>query len=114
MTFDFDKMMNLAKDDPHAFEVEREKLLREHIATLPEGQRQQAHILQVNLDIQRSKMSSPEFLTYLTERIYENLDTIEDLTNAALAMSEKNSDKKTRLDMINRVAYVNPGFTKPI
>lgn len=55
-----------------------------------------------------------EYFEYKAEWKEEYFTISKEIRKAALAMSEKNSDKKTRLDMINRVAYVNKGFTKPL
>jgi hypothetical protein len=59
MEFDFDKWAQLAKDDPAAFERERDAALRSVIATAPAEHRQRLEGLQFRLDLERQRSGTP-------------------------------------------------------
>lgn len=114
MSFDFDTMADLAKNDPLAFERERKRLLDEYMATVPEAQRRRLTVLQANLDIQRHRMGSDQFMTYLCEQLLEKLADTADQWEAMVAQLEKDSPEKPMLKELteklkNQVAYAAPG-----
>jgi len=55
MEFDFDAWARLAKDDPEAFERQREATLRATIAAAPEAHRERLERLQYRLDLERQQ-----------------------------------------------------------
>lgn len=60
------------------FERERDRIIREHLNSLPEEQRKKAFLLQIELDLKRETMSPAEFDSYLQMLITENLENLAD------------------------------------
>ena len=59
MDFDFDKWAQLARDDPEAFERQREATVRALIATAPPEHRQRLEGLQFRLNMERQRSGTP-------------------------------------------------------
>jgi hypothetical protein len=59
MEFDFEAWAKLAKEDPDAFEREREAALRAFIAAAPAAHRQRLEGLQSRLNLERRRARTP-------------------------------------------------------
>src|SRR5687767_11001815 len=59
MDFDFDRWARLAKEDPAAFERQRELVLRKAIDSAPPAFRQRLEGLQCRLDLERTRSATP-------------------------------------------------------
>lgn len=57
---DFDRLVSLNKEDPQAFELERQKLLEEFISTLPEDRQQKARAIIWRQDMELRHLSGVE------------------------------------------------------
>jgi hypothetical protein len=60
------------------FEAERSRLIMEHIQSLPEDKRKVAYLEQLQIDHARITMSPEAFMTWLGERMRENLANLGD------------------------------------
>ena len=78
MKFNFDEAAWLAKNDPAEFERYRSGLLDDYINGLPPERREKLKALQAKVDEARANMSHPEFLKWLSQEMWINLD---DLSN---------------------------------
>jgi hypothetical protein len=59
MEFDFEAWTKLAKEDPEAFERQREEILRALIASAPPAHRQRLEGLQFRLNVERERARTP-------------------------------------------------------
>jgi hypothetical protein len=110
--FDFDKMAKLAKDDPTAFEMERQRLIGAQLAEMPEAQRRKCLAVQYDLDLHRFNHTDAEHFQYIKTKMFESLEDLQDQLTALLVTLEKGMDTKPRLEAINQKAFAGDWFTK--
>jgi len=58
--FDFDAWMNLAKEDPDAFEAHRQQAIEEKLASAPPARQQRLRSLQWRIDMERRRYRNPQ------------------------------------------------------
>jgi hypothetical protein len=77
MTIDLSALQGL-KDGSPEWEAARAKLIRDYIETCPKERQLDLMEFQSFLEEARSTMTSAEFLTYLQQRLIENLQNLDD------------------------------------
>jgi hypothetical protein len=73
----------LADLSPKEFELERMKIINEHLDSLPHEQRAKMLAFQIGLDVKREQMAAEEFMAYLVRQMGENFENMSDLVIAA-------------------------------
>ncbi len=86
--FDFDALAALASS-PADFERERARIINEHLAAIPEKQRQKCVELQNNLNNLRAVLTPDQFSRCLMDKMMRNLEDIEDQLTAVKVMLER-------------------------
>jgi len=93
--FDFDVLMDLAKNDPEQFEEIRHQIIADYIKTLPEERRHRMECLQWRIDRTREKSKNAlSSCMAITEMMWESFEQLN-----ALFVEMKRSDS-TRIDNV--------------
>ncbi len=92
--YDFDSMMNLAKNSPDEFELRRQQLINNFIAGLPEDKRHRMECLQWRIDRTREQAKTPlAACMALTEMMWESFEQLN-----TLFMEMRDSDNTVKLN----------------
>jgi hypothetical protein len=75
MTQDLSYMSMLTEE---SFERERARLIRDHILSLPEGQRKRIYAYQCQIDVARMTLSSEEFLKWMAREAHNLAENLVD------------------------------------
>lgn len=67
------------KDDPVAFEIERNRIISGYIKSLPEHQQKRAYLMQCRIDIARATLNDEELLEWFKLEAQELAENIDDL-----------------------------------
>ncbi len=95
LDYDFDSMMNLAKNNPVEFEHRRQELINDFIASLPEEKRHRMECLQWRIDRTREQAKTPlAACMALTEMMWESFEQLN-----TLFMEMKDSDSAVKLNI---------------
>ena len=99
--FDFDHWMKLAKDDPEAFEKQREAAINSYISDVPNAiQRDRLARLQWRVNKEREMAKTPmdsaiRMYDMMWESVGKNIDALQDLADALTGnLVEDVADKK--------------------
>lgn len=66
------------RDDPAAFEAERQRLIDEYISALPPNRRDGALQMQLKIDDARQRLSPAEFLQWMQVEMHEIAENVGD------------------------------------
>jgi len=66
------------RDDPLAFEKERERIIHEYLVSLPPERRKAAYAMQCEFDLARETLSSDELLKWTARKATELAENLSD------------------------------------
>lgn len=101
--FDFDHWVKLAKDDPEAFEKQREAVIGEYISTVPgDFQRERLGRLQWKVDRERELARTPmdaavRIYDMMWDSVGQNMNALQDLADALTGnLASEIADRKQK------------------
>jgi hypothetical protein len=109
--FDYDYWSQLWKDDPEAFEIERNRFIERFIASVSEDKRQRLYGLQWRVDMERQRSKTPyAALLRLQKMMWESvlgenglLDSLRAITESAACDPQGEHDANIiRLDPVQK------------
>ncbi len=102
--FDFDTMMNLAKNNPEEFEALRQTLINNFIESLPEENQHRMKCLQWRIDRTREQSKTPlAACMALTEMMWDSFEQLN-----ALFLEMKGSDSRVKVSVPLQTADILP------
>jgi hypothetical protein len=102
--FDFDKMMNLANNNPEQFEEIRQQLIADFIKSIPKEKQHRMECLQWRIDQTRAQAKTPlAACMAITEMMWESFEQLN-----TLFMEMKDSDSTVRLNVAMPTADILP------
>ncbi|MFV2059425.1 MAG: DUF3135 domain-containing protein [Gammaproteobacteria bacterium] len=104
LEFDFDMMMELAKNSPEEFEALRLELIEDYITSLPQERQHRMKCLQWRIDRTREQAKTPlGSCMAITEMMWESFEQLN-----TLFMEMKNSDNKVKVNVQLQMAKILP------
>jgi hypothetical protein len=105
--FDFDHWMKLAKEDPEAFEKQREAAIGQYLTSVPsEVQRDRLKRLQWRVDKEREMAKTPmdaaiRIYDMMWESVGKNIDALQDLADTLTGnLVEESASKKEQASIL--------------
>jgi hypothetical protein len=91
--FDFDTWMELAKQDPEAFENERQAFLHRFISDMPEKAQQRMECLQWRVDKERELSKTPmEAAGRIYDMMWDSVSLVHDELQGLVSILDPNSE----------------------
>jgi hypothetical protein len=104
LEFDFDMMMDLAKNSPEEFEDLRQGLINDYIQSLPKERQHRMECLQWRIERARDQAKTPlGSCMAITEMMWESFEQLN-----TLFMEMKNSESKVKVNVALQSADILP------
>ncbi len=104
LEFDFDMMMDMAKNSPDEFEALRKELISDYISSLPKERQHRMECLQWRIDRARDRSKSAlGACMAITEMMWESFEQLN-----TLFMEMKNSESRVKVNVALQSADILP------